>query len=147
MSNECFRIADQLRQAFGGDPWHGSANRQLLAGTRADEASARPLAPAHTIWELVLHIEIYLQMALDAIGGTPMPQLFGSGKDWPEAGAGEREWAAAKRRLLETSERLGRLQETAPGREYSFYYLLHGVVQHSVYHAGQIAMIRRAIRG
>lgn len=104
----------------------------------------------------MLQIEIYLQMALDAIGGTPMPQLFGSGKDWPEAGAGEREWAAAKRRLLETSERLaraieglgdGRLREGAPGREYSFYYLLHGVVQHSLYHAGQIAMIRRAIRG
>ncbi len=38
-----------------------------------------------------------------------------------------------------------RLEEVVPGREYDFYYLFHGIVQHSLYHGGQIAMLKRAV--
>ena len=37
-----------------------------------------------------------------------------------------------------------RLNESAGGREFSFYFLLHGVVQHNLYHAGQIALLKKA---
>ncbi len=36
-----------------------------------------------------------------------------------------------------------KLSETVPGREYSVYCLLHGVVQHNLYHAGQIALLKK----
>lgn len=38
-----------------------------------------------------------------------------------------------------------RLQEIVPGGEYDFYYLFHGIVQHSLYHGGQIAILKGAI--
>ena len=38
-----------------------------------------------------------------------------------------------------------RLQDTVPGRQYDFYYLFHGIVQHSLYHGGQIAMLKKAM--
>ena len=56
-------------------------------------------------------------------------------------------------RLFENAKRLAqaiefftddRLKEAVPGREYDFYYLFHGIVQHSLYHGGQISMLRRA---
>jgi len=104
MNSECLRIADQLRRAFAGDPWHGSPLRELLAGITAEQASARPLPAAHTIWELVLHIEIYVDATSAAIHGTPLPKLFDTGKDWPEPGPDDPSaWTAAVESLLRRS--------------------------------------------
>ena len=36
-----------------------------------------------------------------------------------------------------------RLRDKVPGRDYSFYFLFHGVVQHSLYHGGQIALLKK----
>jgi hypothetical protein len=87
--------------------------------------------------------------------GIPMPKLYGTGKDWTKPFTGsEDEWVAAQGHLFETGERLAgeieafddaRLSEIVPGREYDFYHLFHGVVQHSLYHAGQIAILKRAL--
>ncbi|MGH7628258.1 MAG: DinB family protein [Gemmatimonadales bacterium] len=53
---EADRIADELARAHGGDPWHGSSARAVLAGVSAAQAAVRPIPNAHTIWELVLHV-------------------------------------------------------------------------------------------
>jgi hypothetical protein len=155
MNAECRRIADQLRRAFSGDPWHGSPIRDLLEGITGEQACAHPLPSAHNIWDLVLHIEVYLDVALKATEGTPMPRLFGTEQDWPTAtDRSAPAWPGTMQRLLESCERLAqaidefadqRLQDSVPGREYDFYYLLHGIVQHSLYHAGQIAMLKKAV--
>ena len=152
MNSECLRIADQLRRAIAGDAWHGPPLRDLLAGVTQEQARLRPMPSAHSIHELVVHIEIYLRVAADAIGGTPLPGMFETGEDWKEGGS---DWAAVNQKLFASSERLAqaiesfsdeRLTETAPGRDYSFYYLFHGVIQHSLYHGGQIALLKKAAR-
>src|SRR5687768_13857531 len=99
MNSECLRIADQLRRAFTGDPWHGSPLRELLEGITSGQARARPVASAHTIWELVLHIDLYAAIALEATQGVAMPRLFGSEKDWPAAADGSAAWTMATNRL------------------------------------------------
>ncbi len=154
MNSESLRIADQLRRGFTGDPWHGSPLSQLLDGITAEQAAARPLPSAHSIWELVLHIHIYAHIALEATRGVRMPRLYGTEKDWAQVTASSVEaWHQTTEDLFKTAAQLAtaiegfddsRLQETVPGREYDFYYLLHGIVQHSLYHGGQIAMLKRA---
>ena len=155
MNSECNRIADQLRRAFGGDAWHGPPLRELLAGVSIEQALGRPLATAHSIWELVVHIDMYVDAAIQAAHGTPMPRWYGTDQDWPPvtysaAGA----WADALERLFRNGESLARaiegftdsrLQEAVPGREYDFYYLFHGIVQHSLYHGGQIAILKKVL--
>ncbi len=43
----------------------------------------------------------------------------------------------------------GRLAEQVPGTSdedsASFYIMLHGLAQHDAYHAGQIAMLKKAV--
>src|SRR6516164_1556338 len=80
---EASRIADQLRRAFSGDAWHGSPLSELLSDVSADQAFARPLQSAHTIWELVLHIDAWVNAALQAAQGGVMPELVGTDGDWP----------------------------------------------------------------
>ena len=127
MNSESLRIADQLRRAFTGDPWHGSPLRDLLAGVSAEQAGIRPLPSAHTIWELVLHIEIYVNAAVEAMQGNPMPRFFGTEKDWPGvADSSPTAWSGAVDRLFRSADRLAdaierftdaRLQNTVPGRD------------------------------
>jgi len=146
--SETKRIADQLRRAFAGDPWHGDPLSAILAGVTADQAQARPLPKSHNIWEIVLHIELYTGLAIGAIQGIPMPRLYVEKKDWPPVTG---EWATALEKLFATAESLAqaidafpdtRLEDTVPGRDYNFYYLFHGIVQHSLYHGGQISLLK-----
>lgn len=153
MNSECIRIADQLRRAFAGKAWHGPSLTELLADVTAEQGNAHPIAAAHSIWELVLHIEVWTRAAAEAVQGVPMPKIVGTENDWPPVtDANAAAWARAVDRMFGTEEQLSRaieqfgdarLTETVPGRQYDFYYLFHGVVQHSLYHAGQIALLKR----
>ena len=154
MNTECSRIADQLRRAFSGNAWHGPALRELLANVTAEQAVASPLPAAHSIWELVLHIEVWAHAAREATKGTPMPKIVGTEEDWRSAGNSAAAWTSTQDRLFSTAEQLAqaverfgddRLQEIVPGRKYDFYYLFHGIVQHSLYHGGQIGMLKKAV--
>lgn len=82
------------------------------------------------------------------LSGAALPTLPWEG-DWPKPGAN---WEEAQERLKHSTDELesamrklphAKLLETVPGREYSVYCLLHGVVQHNLYHAGQIALLKK----
>jgi uncharacterized damage-inducible protein DinB len=154
MNNESPRIADQLRRAFSGNAWHGPALREVLTNVTAEQAATRPLPAAHSIWELVLHIEVWAHAALEATKGTPMPKIVGTEQDWRSPGKSAAAWASTQAVLFATGEQLAqaiegfsddRLKEIVPGRKYDFYYLFHGIVQHSLYHGGQIALLKKAV--
>jgi uncharacterized damage-inducible protein DinB len=127
---------------------------ELLKDVDSALAQRRLLSGAHNIWELVLHITAWQAATVRAVKGDKMPQLDGP-DDWPVAGHTEQDWRNAVERLERVNEELvssltsfpdERLGNTVPGREYSFYYLLHGVAQHNLYHAGQMAMLKVAAR-
>ena len=63
------RIADQLRRAFYGSAWHGPAVLELVKDVDAKAAAARPIADAHSIWELLLHIEAWDRAGLIRLSG------------------------------------------------------------------------------
>ena len=150
--NEPERIADQMLRSQQGSAWHGPALSELLTDVDAVLALRRPLPTGHNIWELVLHVTAWQVAAGGALEGTAMPNMSES-EDWPATGPrGEPEWKAAKARMERASEKLvsairafpeKRLGDQVPGREYSFYFLLHGITQHNLYHAGQIALLKK----
>jgi len=155
-SSESALIADQLRRAFEGDAWHGPALLELLREVDAATAAAQPLPDVHSIWELVLHIAAWDGAALRRLGGKKV-QLTGTANFPVVHKPTQTLWrgaiAHAKRThdlLVKTVAALpgSRLRERVPGKKYDFYYMLHGVVQHELYHAGQIAILRKAsLRG
>ena len=149
-------MADQLRRAFQGDAWHGPAVKELLANVSAGQAAARPIDSAHSIWELMLHIEAWENVAFAAIGGIAMPTKMPPEQDFQKvAHKEEAAFKTAKDRLFERNEELAaaierfdpaRLQDTVPGRTYDFYHLFHGMTQHALYHAGQIALLKKTVQ-
>jgi uncharacterized damage-inducible protein DinB len=154
-TSETARIADQLKRSFQGEAWHGPALRELLAGVHAAMASARPIPDAHSIWELVLHVSAWEGAILRRIEGEAL-QLEGSG-DFPEIqDVSEQAWQDTVETLNRKHHELAkaiaampesRLKELVPGKDYDFYFMLHGAVQHALYHAGQIALLKKLSLG
>jgi hypothetical protein len=56
---ETERIRDQLRRAFEGDAWHGPGVLELLGERNREPGRRHPIAGAHSIWELVVHIQAW----------------------------------------------------------------------------------------
>jgi uncharacterized damage-inducible protein DinB len=152
--SEAARIADQLRRAFDGEAWHGDSLFEILEGVSAKQAAARPVANAHSIWELVLHIAAWDGVVARRFGGAVAEladaENFPRVTDASEA-AWRRALAEARRvhaELIEAVSKMpdSQLDEMVPGKEgahYTFYYMLQGVVQHELYHAGQIALLKK----
>jgi uncharacterized damage-inducible protein DinB len=152
--SEATRIADQLRRAFRGEAWHGPALLELLEGVTAEQATRRPLPEAHSIWEIVLHIGAWENIARRWLAGEipALPHLEAA-DDWPVVhDPTATVWkqtvdalAANHDRLVELASKLSdaRLKEKVAGREYNVYFLLHGLTQHCLYHAGQIALLKK----
>jgi uncharacterized damage-inducible protein DinB len=145
-------LADQLRRAFEGDAWHGPAVLELLEDVDPATAAAKPLPDVHSIWELVLHIAAWDHAALRRIAGETV-QLTGTANfpvvPKPTAAAWRKAVAHAKRthdRFVKTVASLpeSRLRERVPGKKYDFYFMLQGLAQHELYHAGQIAILKKA---
>ena len=153
--SEAARLADQIRRAFDGDAWHGDSVVEILQGVNAAVAAAHPIKNAHSIWELLLHIAAWDGAALTRIGGTAI-HLVGDQNFPPIKDTSEAAWRTAIEQAKRTHGDLvqavaafpdSRLQEQVPGKTqsyYNFFYLFSGVVQHELYHAGQIALLKKA---
>jgi uncharacterized damage-inducible protein DinB len=156
---EIARIVEELQREHNGDPWHGSPLQAILEGVDAAHAAARPIPGAHSIWELVLHMTGWKNEAARRLAGAVACMPVEG--DWPDIGAAtEQRWQEAMARLDAAHDALIAAVKTLPdaklyeptndtrngplGTGVSYYVLLHGIVQHDVYHAGQIAMLKKA---
>lgn len=152
--SESERIRDQFQRGWDGDAWHGTPLWTMLRDVTASEANARPIAGAHTIAEFVQHLIYWRGATVERIAG----KLVSPGHDeqWPAVrDASESTWQEAlallearQQALMQTVEKLSdeQLQQPIAGRDYDIYVQLHGTLQHDLYHAGQIALLKRAVR-
>jgi uncharacterized damage-inducible protein DinB len=152
--DEKSRIADQLKRAFEGDAWHGPAVLEVLEDVNARAAASKPVAGAHSIWEIVLHIAAWDGAIRHRMDGQALQlsdeQNFPAVKDISDAA-----WRGALENLKQRHAELiqgvlampdHRLTSQVPGKDYDFYHMLHGAVQHELYHAGQIALLKKIAR-
>lgn len=153
--NSSEAIADSLRRTLTGPMWHGDAANQLLSGVSASDAATRPVSGAHTIWELVLHMTAWANIAQMRLSSKPQREPTAA-EDWPPLNAGQsiEAWSDAQMRLTEAYERLAQkaeeldreaLQTQVAGHDYSVRTMLIGVVEHGAYHGGQIGLLKRAL--
>ena len=149
--SEIQTIIDELKNIHDGDAWHGPSLKEILSGVSAEQAAAKPLANAHSIWELTLHVAAWEGVFMRRLGGQQMNE--------PEEGdfpavtdASEETWRRTLTGFDETHRRVidavseltdERLSEIVPGKDYTIEYMLRGLMRHHVYHAGQIALLKK----
>ena len=158
---EINRLLDQFHRAYDGDSWAGPSLAATLQPLTAAQALRRPLPAAHCVWEIVLHLETWLHVVRRRVAEG---RLLGptDAENWPglPAVADAAAWQQAQQQLHQAHEQLLQVvaklrdddlnREIPPNPAYpagtpgTYYMLLHGVVQHTLYHTGQLALLSKA---
>jgi hypothetical protein len=152
VSAELERIEDQLDRAMSGPAWHGPAVLELLADVTAAEAYAHHIPGAHSIWELLVHLGGTYRLVLRRLEGNTAQ--LSAVEDWPAVPTPTKEnWSSACDTLAELDDRLrhavlafpeGALEEPLiDDPPYPAYEQFVGITHHNLYHAGQIALLKR----
>lgn len=145
-------ITDQLKRALDGEAWHGPALMEILGGTDSKTAAAHPIANAHSIWELVLHLTTWERVIAQRIHGKAL--MPSDDENFPAVQqSSDPAWHEAIKTLRSTHAALvqvvsamkdSRLNDQVPGKDYDLRFMLTGAVQHAAYHGGQIALLKKA---
>lgn len=146
------KITNELKNIHDGDAWHGASLKDALDGIKADQAAARPLKNAHSIWEIVAHIEGWEDVFRRRLEGQEISEPVTG--DFPiPVEQGETAWTETLKKLENTHRELllsvekltdSDLETKIAGKDYSYRFLLRKTVDHKVYHSGQIALLKKA---
>lgn len=145
-------IADQISRAFRGESWHGPSVCEVLAGVSAEDAAAHPIAGAHSIWEIVLHMTGGYRLVLRRVRGE-RAQLSPE-EEWPPVPVPSSDaWQESQQTLYDLNQQLQSAVRAFPaerlsqemGSRYSALVQFYGTPQHDVYHAGQIVLLKKAL--
>ena len=147
------RTLELLDRAYRAKAWHGPALLETLDGVTAAMAAEHVVKGAHTIWELVDHLGSWNAIVSERLAGkkpavtpdinfpkTPRPTPAAWRQSLVRLAASQRKFRTAVAKFPE--QQLGRIR---PGSRLSWNVLIHGQIQHQLYHAGQIAMLRRGM--
>ncbi len=156
------RLRDDLERTYRGDPWCGGSLREVLEGVSAEQAARRFPPLSHSIWEIVLHLSVWYGAVIRRLDGGPV-ELPEEGNWPPTDGASEAEW----RQILVDFDRrhecllailsdlpdeklfelLRKPRDQALGTGLSIASTLNGLSQHTIYHVGQITLLKKLAAG
>ena len=150
------RLADLFRNAHDCTTWHGQSVTKVLQNISAKKAAAHPIANSHSIWNYVLHIVNWRAFAIRNLKDEA-PYIVGlnTDLDWtPITDFSEEAWKLALGKFHQSAVELeeairtmdeNQLFEKVPGSKHNWYVTLHGVIQHDIYHSGQIVLLKKML--
>ncbi len=145
------RILHHYDGVLNGEPWHGDAVWSILDGISAREAAVRPAPAGHTIWEIVMHMTFWETVATARLAGLraglvedlnfpPMPAA--TEENWRKT---LDQFRTANHNFREALAKLDakHLDEFTAAGKRTFYGEAHGILEHHVYHLGQIVLLKK----
>jgi uncharacterized damage-inducible protein DinB len=145
------RIADSYRAATIKDAWYGPSLADLLSQISPELATSPPVLGAHSISALLQHLLLWNERVRNTSDTFPLPP-WQAEKEWAEPPI---PWTELVSRWNQSRDLLEQkihdfpvqdLPKQVPGRTYPYQKLLEGIVQHTIWHAGQIAMLLSMLR-
>ena len=149
MESEIRNLVSLLKQTFEKGAWHGPSVLESLEGVHEAQALKR-LGNTHSIVELVAHMAAWKTYTAKKLNGDDAYKVTDE-MNFPALGSLQE----AMKRLQESHAALISAVETFPAHKlsepfagsttpYTYYSLLHGIIHHDLYHAGQIMLIKKA---
>jgi uncharacterized damage-inducible protein DinB len=155
MQKEIAVIIGQLKEAYEGEPWFGRNLKTLLSEVD-EEAAVKRLNSQHSILELLYHMIVWREFTISRLTTSEKDISYFEENDWQQLDHTDQSlWKKGLQKLDKTQAELIRLLQeqddsiltrTVSERKYDFRKLLYGIIQHDIYHLGQIAFITKAIK-
>lgn len=142
-----------MNNIFDGSAWHGPSVMEIIEKIDAKDAF-RESAHIHKICELVQHIVIWRKFAVRRLEGDVKFEVTQQ-ENWKDLRQEDQvTWESIKTSLIDSQEALikalsgtndDRLNDIVENKAYDYYTLIHGVMQHDLYHLGEIALLAREV--
>lgn len=150
---ETERIISLYESVYDGSPWIDVSLVPVLQKITAEQAAKRISKQWNTIWEIVQHIISWRANVLKRIQGeiikSPAHNYFQPVKDtsaiaWQktleELEMSQHKWINFLKKFKEKD-----LERIYSGNDLSYYEHIHGIIQHDIYHLGQIVLLAKAV--
>jgi len=140
------QMVDSYRAVTIAGAWYGPTMAELIAKIPPELVTMRPVEGAHSISELLQHLLLWNERIRNTSESSPMPK-WEADKEWAEQPIPWDELVAQWNRSRDLLEERMRnfcdadLSKQVPGRTYPYSTMFDGIVQHAIYHSGQIAMV------
>ncbi len=155
MRTQLERIIAEFKDTLDGEPWFGQSVYALLRSVDSSYASVKPNENSHSLVELIYHMQTWAEFTLKRIEKDTINDLAAFEKlDWREIDPQIHGWEEGLSAFIATNQQIldqlatrddAFLAEKVDYREYDFRYLLTGIIQHNIYHAGQVAYIKKLL--
>jgi len=136
-------LIDRLQNVYAKKPWYGRSFNELISDVDISNNEIR---------KLLLHILAWREYVIELLNGGQPTIEMNTNEDWPETISDNTE---IRKRLEVTQVQLGeafrsfdssKWNELVWHKEYDYYYLANGIIDHDIYHIGQIVLQHKTMR-
>lgn len=158
MNNESItHYVNHFRDVYDGTPWYGDNIVSKLNDLTEELAFTRPREDVHSIAELVAHMTYWRQSLISRLNNdTSFKASVESEENWRDPAQLRAEgWEALRTRFDASQEALAAalarqtdvILTTEYAKGHTYGHLIQGVIDHDIYHLGQIGLIRKMVVG
>ncbi len=144
-----------LRDILDGTPWFGRSVYVLLDEVDQSKVFIKPNESSHSLIELLYHMNTWSDFVLKRIEKEQIKDMVAFEEmDWRKIDKATHDWNTGVAEfksihqniidLLETKDDEF-LNEKVDYRKFDFRFLLNGLIQHDIYHLGQIAYLSKLV--
>ncbi|HET9747588.1 MAG TPA: DinB family protein [Chitinophagaceae bacterium] len=156
MNKETQYIIKTFESTLSGQPWFGRAVYEMLEEANESKVNTKPNGTEHSMLELIWHMNTWAEFALGAIEYRTIEDMKKiEANDWRAIDPEVHTWKkgidqlrATHNKIIELLKQKGSdayLKDIVTNRQYNFRFLLNGLIQHNIYHLGQIAYVNKLL--
>ncbi len=156
MKSQLNFIVENLTETLFGAPWFGKNVLEILHAADPARVYDRPGNNPHSQADLLYHMITWTEFTRDRMKGEPIDDMPAfDAMDWRVIDPGIHEWQAGIDVFRRSNEEIlvllnaadeSMLTDKVEYRQYDFHYLLNGLIQHHIYHTGQLVYLQKTIQ-
>jgi len=156
MNKETQYIAKSFEDTLSKEPWFGRAVFEILGEADESKVQTKPNGTEHSMIELLWHMNTWAEFALGSLENRSAEDMKAiEANDWREIDPKTHTWKKGLEQLRATHNRIVEilkqktddsfLEDIVPLRKFNFRYMLNGLIQHNIYHLGQVAYLKKML--
>jgi len=152
MKSRVEKLVFQFENVFRGTPYYGDSVSNILDQITFESAN-NSVNNGHSIAQILQHMLAWRILAIEHLKGNVDYDIeLGSNVDWPDIKMNTPlQWKSLNEAFANSNEVLIELlgektddwlNSKMPKKEFSYNFMLKGILQHDIYHSGQINLLK-----